>query len=383
MKLQPIHLLIVQPTPFCNIDCDYCYLPYRSNKARMTLETVARIADFVADAETSSDKLTAVWHAGEPLAVPIEFYEEAFAILKSRCAKPTLRHNFQTNATLIDKEWCALFKKWNASVSVSIDGPKEIHDAHRVDRAGRGTFDKAMRGVEILKENGVPFSILAVMARSSLEKPDALWDFWTEIGVPYVGINIEELEGAHQSTTLDADRDFEATKAFFARLGEKRSGSDSIKVRELEDMRRHLTAPPNAAMHRAVALPGSNISIDYEGNISTFSPELLGLTDKRLGSFTWGNVHRDTWLSLAENPALQKVDAEIKAGIERCKSNCGYFAVCGGGNPSNKLAEKGTFDCDETLYCRLHVKSVADVTMELVERELKEPSRNERVEVSA
>ena len=83
-------------------------------------------------------------------------------------------------------------------------------------------------------------------------------------------------------------------------------------------------------------------------------------------------MHRDTWQSFGANPELGKVDEEIQAGIAKCRSNCGYFAICGGGNPSNKLAEKGTFDCDETLYCRLHVKSVADVVMAGLERELTE-----------
>ena len=372
MILQPIHLLIVQPTPFCNIDCDYCYLPNRASKARMTLDTVARIGDFVAGAETTSGELTMVWHAGEPLAVPVAFYKEAFAILKERCTRPELKHNFQTNGTLIDQAWCELFKAWNATVCVSIDGPEDMHDAHRVDRAGRGTFAKVMRGVECLKEAEVAFSILGVMSRNSLGKAGRLWEFWTSVGAPYVGINIEELEGAHESTTLDADRDFAATAAFFEDLAQKWDLSKAPRVRELEEMRRHLTAPPDANMHRAMAHAGSIISIDCDGNISTYSPELLGLKDKRLGEFIWGNVHRDNWQSFGDNPELAKIDAEIQAGVSKCKSSCGYFAICGGGNPSNKLAEKGTFDCDETLYCRLHVKALADIVIKRLERELKE-----------
>lgn len=372
MILHPINLLVVQPTPFCNIDCDYCYLPNRNSKSRMTLETVARIADFVAGSETFTCKLTMVWHAGEPLVVPTDFYDQAFEVVKTRCSKPEIRQNFQTNGTLIDREWCALFKKWNAKICVSIDGPKDIHDAHRVDRADCGTFDKTMRGIELLKEAGIPFSILSVLSRNSLDKADLLWDFWTSIGAPYVGINIEELEGAHGYTTLDKCRDFEATKSFFGRLLEFRGKWNMIKIRELDDMRRHLTAPPSANMHRSVLNAGSIISIDWEGNISTYSPELLGLKDKRHGTFAWGNVYRDTWQSFGANPQLAKVDGEIQAGIAKCRSSCGYFAICGGGNPSNKLSEKGNFDCDETLYCRLHVKSVADIVMTELENELYE-----------
>ena len=33
-------LLILQPTPFCNLDCDYCYLPNRDDTRRMSIATV-------------------------------------------------------------------------------------------------------------------------------------------------------------------------------------------------------------------------------------------------------------------------------------------------------------------------------------------------------
>jgi uncharacterized protein len=107
-----------------------------------------------------------------------------------------------------------------------------------------------------------------------------------------------------------------------------------------------------------------------EGNISTFSPELLGFKNLRYGNFTWGNVHSDTWDTFPENQAFRKANSDIAAGVVKCKSSCKYFAMCGGGDPSNKLAETGTFDSTETQHCRLHVQAVADVVIEKVGGEL-------------
>ena len=144
--LDPVHLLIIQPTPFCNINCSYCYLGDRSDKKQITLGTVEAIARFLRDVPVSASPLAVCWHAGEPLVVPVAFYEQAFNCFAQTPGAPAVQHSFQTNATLIDDKWCDLFKRWSVRVGVSVDGPRTIHDANRVDRAGRGTFDRVMRG---------------------------------------------------------------------------------------------------------------------------------------------------------------------------------------------------------------------------------------------
>jgi uncharacterized protein len=368
--LFPLQLLILQASPFCNIDCDYCYLGNRSSTARMKLETVRRVADFLGTAEISADPLSVVWHAGEPLAVPVNFYMDAFSTLREHCTRPNLNHHFQTNGTLIDENWCHFFQQWSVRIGVSLDGPKDIHDAHRVDRGGKGTFDRAMRGIQHLKDAAIPFSILCVVTREMLDQADRMWSFWESLGVNCVGINVEEVEGANLKTSLSDSRDMERVRRFFARLAELQGTSPTIRVRELDDMRRHLTAPLGGEVQRAMNRAGSIINIDVEGNISTFSPELLGLKSVRYGTFAWGNVHHDSWATFTDNLQFRKAHADVLAGIERCRQTCGYFPVCGGGNPSNKLAETGTFDSTETQYCRLHIKATADVLIECLDREL-------------
>src|SRR5258707_6823477 len=69
-----ISLLVLQPSPFCNINCDYCYLPNRTSKKRMPLEIVGATMEKVFAADLVFDPLTVIWHAGEPLAVPISYY---------------------------------------------------------------------------------------------------------------------------------------------------------------------------------------------------------------------------------------------------------------------------------------------------------------------
>lgn len=51
----------------------------------------------------------------------------------------------QANDTFLDDAWCHFFNKHNVLVGLSLDGPRSLHDAYRVDKNGRGTFDRVMR----------------------------------------------------------------------------------------------------------------------------------------------------------------------------------------------------------------------------------------------
>ena len=87
-----------------------------------------------------------VWHGGEPLVLPPAWYREAFRRAASAApAGAVLPHAMQTNAMLIDDEWCELFREMPIRVGVSIDGPQWLHDGRRRTRSGGGTFLRAMR----------------------------------------------------------------------------------------------------------------------------------------------------------------------------------------------------------------------------------------------
>src|SRR4051812_31053470 len=149
-------LAIIQPTPFCNINCRYCYLPGRTLNKRISPRTLERISQRLFESPFVRDELTIVWHAGEPLVLPVDFYREAHDILQRwNVSGVRITFHFQTNATLIDAEWCRFFLRPNVRVGVSLDGPRELHDLHRVDRRGKGTFDRTFRGLRMLHEVGL------------------------------------------------------------------------------------------------------------------------------------------------------------------------------------------------------------------------------------
>ena len=78
-----IHTVVLQPTPFCNINCRYCYLPQRDAKTVMALHTVTTIFEKIFASGWSSPYLTVIWHAGEPLVLPPSYYQAAFEAIEA------------------------------------------------------------------------------------------------------------------------------------------------------------------------------------------------------------------------------------------------------------------------------------------------------------
>ena len=155
----PLELLVLQPTPFCNLDCTYCYLPDRDSKRRMSESTLNRVAEFVFSSGIVERGFTVVWHAGEPMVLPVGYYERAIEIIAAHNAAGfKVGHSFQTNGVLIDDEWCDFFRKHQVNVGVSVDGPAFLHDRNRKTRKGAGTQHRVMDGIRKLPKPRRKFS---------------------------------------------------------------------------------------------------------------------------------------------------------------------------------------------------------------------------------
>ncbi len=114
-------------------------------------------------------------------------------------AELEVTHSFQTNGTLINHAWCEFFAEERVNLGVSIDGPKRLHDRNRLTRSGRGTFDKTIAGIRLLRRHGVPFHVISVLSTESMAAAREMFDFYVEEGIEQVCFNVEESEGDHVS----------------------------------------------------------------------------------------------------------------------------------------------------------------------------------------
>ena len=110
------------------------------------------------------------------------------------------------------------------------------------------------------------------------------------------------------------------------------------------------------------------INMDIKGDFTTFSPELIDMTDDNYGDFKLGNVHSDSFRGIVNNEKFKKMYREIAQGVRKCQASCDFFDVCGGGSPSNKYYENGTFDSTETQFCLASRKAIAEEILSVNER---------------
>ena len=178
--------LIIKVVSTCNLACRYCDADIYSNR-RMSLDTVSQIIKKALD---YADHVEFIWHGGEPLLMGIQFYEKVVELQKRyKREGQTIENTLQTNGTLISQEWVDFFKANDFHIGVSLDGPPEVHNANRIFKSGQGSFEQVMRGIRLLRENGVKFGVLAVITKETVKLgAKRFLDFFIENGIFNIGI---------------------------------------------------------------------------------------------------------------------------------------------------------------------------------------------------
>jgi uncharacterized protein len=343
----------------------------------MSLETLDQTFSWVFASGLVHDPFTLLWHAGEPTVVPVSFYQHASELLdKHNRQGVPIQQSFQTNATLLNREWCDFIKSRDIQIGVSVDGPDYLHDRCRQTRTGQGTLARVLRGMELLHELGIPFYVITVLTADSLQYADELFDFYLENRINSVCFNVEEIEGPNTSSSLAGPGIKEGFRRFLARFVKLAKSADPpLAVREFDTSAGALLGVRYGPESRTQEnKPWAIVNVDCDGNFSTYSPELLGLSSPRYGNFALGNVANDSLADVMASERFLALEEEIGQGVELCRQQCAYFPFCGGGPPANKYFENGTFASTETLFCRLHKQVCLDVALERLERERTKPA---------
>jgi uncharacterized protein len=362
----PIRQLVLQGTPYCNLACDYCYLPDRSSRARLPIATTRRAAQVIATSGLLAEEIDVRWHAGEPLTLEPGFYEEAATEIAGVLGPyVSVRHSIQTNGVFLSDSWMELFRKWDFQVGVSIDGPAHIHDQRRKTRKGNGTHAAAVRRLGLFAEHGMRFDVISVITPATLNHVEDYLAYMAALAPRSLGINVEESEGAHTSSAAADESFLDRFRAFADRLAAW-SADTGTPVRELRSVARIIR---NGAgdVQNTQNVPGAIMTVTADGTLSTFSPELAGQPDPRLKSLPIGNVFNADIQDRIAGCGSGHVADSVRTGVARCRSECEYFMFCGGGAPANKLYENGTFASTATLQCRTTVMAFAEAYLKAAE----------------
>jgi len=188
------HVLAKPTGAVCNLDCAYCFflskeVLYPESRFRMTDKVLEAYIRQVIEAQHGPD-VTIAWQGGEPTLMGIDFFERALTLV-TKYLRPgmTVEHTIQTNGTLLDDEWCQFFRANRFLVGLSLDGPREMHDAYRVDKGGAPTFDKVLGAARLLQRHGVDFNILCTVHRANGDHPLEVYRFFRDdVGTRFLQI---------------------------------------------------------------------------------------------------------------------------------------------------------------------------------------------------
>ncbi|MFJ8789392.1 cyclophane-forming radical SAM peptide maturase AmcB [Streptomyces sp. NPDC102462] len=354
--------MLMQPTTLCNLDCTYCYLPDRKVSRRMSTEVAQAVAAGVRE-WSRQRPVAVVWHGGEPRAVGPAHFRTLTEPFGTGETHPVV-HAVQTNATLIDEAWCEVFATLPVRVTVSLDGPGE-ENASRVDWAGGPSTQRAMSGIAMLRQAGIGFGLIAVVADVSPGAATDLYRFACELGCDDLGVNLAEKKGVYAG----GQDPKHSVVAFWEELAACWQADPRIQVRELDHAYTYIREELSGAAALRADRPVMPLPmVTWDGDFLPLGAELAGFRSPQHGPFTAGNVLDTPLTVLAARAAEVPWVAEALAGVTNCREQCDYFAYCRGGQVANKYFETGRLDSTETDYCRTSKISLMEGILRYAER---------------
>lgn len=171
-------ILSVSITGNCNFRCSFCYGGFGKGKKAGDLSTDEwiRILD---EAASMGAKVVQIL-GGEPLL------RDDLGEIVDRIKKRKMIVSINTNGSLVEKRLDVL-RKFD-SITVSLDGSREANDKNR----GKGTYDLIWNGINCLKKNNLPFSVVGVITKNNIHELKEMLetarknDFSVEFNLPYI-----------------------------------------------------------------------------------------------------------------------------------------------------------------------------------------------------
>jgi uncharacterized protein len=206
----PFHLMAKPAGPRCNMACRYCF--YTEKAALFGDDPAPRMSDAVLasyireTAAATTGPVQFAFQGGEPTLAGLDFFRRALDLAREACGSRDFTIALQTNGRLLDDPWCAFLAANPFLVGLSLDGPRELHDANRVDRAGAPCFDEVVAALLRMKARGVQFNVLTTVNAANVRRPIEVYRFIRGLGVRHLQfIPIVEREPDDAARALGLD----------------------------------------------------------------------------------------------------------------------------------------------------------------------------------
>jgi len=331
-----VNLLIKPASSLCNLRCKYCfYHDVAENRATksygiMTLEMLERLVKQAL--EYASGSCTFAFQGGEPTLAGLDFFRQLILFEKKyNINNIQINNSLQTNGIVIDEEWAKFFVENKFLIGLSIDGPKEIHDALRIYPNGNGSFGRVMEAVKIFDKYKVEYNILCVINNFVARHPDKVYKFFKKCGFRFLQF-IPCLDPLGQASgsedySLTPERYASFLKRIFDFYFEDFMANDIMSIRTFDNyVGMFLGMPPESCGMSGVC----SCYFVIEGDGSVFPCDFY-VTDE----WNIGNIQKNSFIDMLKSEKAQEFMQSSKPIDEKCKS-CQYYKLCRGGCRRNR-----------------------------------------------
>jgi len=321
----------------CNLACRYCYyldknIYPRGAATRMSDEL---LEEYIVQhlAACPDEVIRFSWHGGEPTVLGLDFFRRV-VVLQRKHGPPghLIANGLQTNGVLLDEAWGRFLAAEGFSVGLSLDGPRDVHDRHRLTKDGKPTFEQTMRGYEILRRHGVSTDILCVVSAASATRPLEVYRFFKRIEAPYLTFlplveQAPSAEGGVSADTIPAA----AWGDFLCAVFDEWVSGDigRVKVQIFEEAARTAFGQEHSlCIFRPVC--GDIPVVEHNGDF--YSCDHFVDPGHRIG-----NVREATLVDLLESPAQRAFGKAKRDTLPGYCRNCEVLATCHGECPKNRF----------------------------------------------
>ncbi|MBI1407264.1 MAG: radical SAM protein [Caulobacter sp.] len=345
---------IIELTEDCNLGCKYCYtgsafLPIGKTKRinekfAQSIPLLLRSFREVVDYNGGRSTLI-IFHGGEPLLIEPSNWK----ILLSEARKldlPSLRFSLQTNGTLINDEYCEIFKEYDLQVGVSLDGPSSVNDVTRPNKGGGSSFSAVWLGIERLRAHEIKFGVLVTLTAANVNQVREIYEFFVSEGIQF---SMRPIFGSTYTDTKDFRLSAEAYAGAFCELFDlwfDDPNVDFSMISEFSTMMAQFAEPIEGWVSCSFTKACSEhfISYDLDGKMSPCN-RFHGNEE-----FTYGNLNEASLETILNGPLPTKLGTRWEVlDKEECGS-CDMKQFCYGGCPANNVSSGESYFARD-FYC--------------------------------
>jgi len=231
-------------------------------------------------------------------------------------------NGLQTNASLIDEPFAKHLAEYKFLLGVSLDGPEHMHDHYRKLQGGQGTFERVMKGIDILRENNVEFNILVLVNDFNVSKVKEIYKFLVENGFyfhQYIPCVEFDDEGRLEPFSINGEQ----WGNFLIELFNQWYPGDihKVSIRFFDSVLNYLVQGRSTICHME---NNCNQYFVVEHNGDIYSCDFFVREDLKLG-----NINRSSWDELLESGIYRDFGSAKKECSFICRS-CKYLDLCHG-----------------------------------------------------